>query len=172
MAAVNALSSSDVTELRGFKTPPTAAVAVAKGLVLMFDVKKSSYKMVPDEKGTGKICDFWTTAKNTVLTNTLLKDLQSYKKDEIKPEIILAVTPLLSEPDFQDEKLQKASKAAFGIGKWVRAIISYDDAMKIVTPKKIELAAAVEMSAEAQKVWDAAKERLSAVLAEMKRLVD
>lgn len=44
--------------------------------------------------------------------------------------------------------------------------------MKIVTPKKIELAKAVEMSAEAQRVWDSAKERLAAVLAEMKRLVD
>lgn len=44
--------------------------------------------------------------------------------------------------------------------------------MKIVTPKKIELAKAVEMSSEAQKVWDAAKERLASVLAEMKRLVE
>jgi len=78
----------------------------------------------------------------------------------------------LVEPDFAEDKLQKASKAAHGIGKWIRAIVSYDDAMKIVTPKKIELAKAVEMSAEAQRVWDSAKERLAAVLAEMKRLVD
>jgi len=75
MSAVNALSSSDVTELRGFKTPPAPAVAVAKGLVLMFEVKKNQYKMVPAEDGKGKVCDFWTTAKNTVLTGTLLKDL-------------------------------------------------------------------------------------------------
>jgi dynein heavy chain, axonemal len=172
MSAVNSLSSSDVTELRGFKTPPPAAVAVAKGLVLMFEVPKKSYKMVAAESGNGKVCDYWTTAKNTVLSSSLLKDLQSFKKDEMKPEVVQSVMPLLSEPDFQNEKLEKASKAAFGIGKWVRAIISYDDAMKIVTPKKIELATAVEMSAAAQKVWDAAKERLAAVLAEMKRLVD
>lgn len=59
------------------------------------------------------------------------------------------MTPLLAEDDFQDARLAKASKAAHGIAKWVRAIIAYDDAMKIVTPKKIELAKAVEMSAEA-----------------------
>lgn len=56
---------------------------------------------------------------------------------------------MLAHEDFTDEKLQKASKAAFGIAKWVRAIISYDDAMKIVTPKKIELAKAVGKANEA-----------------------
>jgi len=35
--------------------------------------------------------------------------------------------------------------------------------MKIVVPKKVELAGAKESSAAAQKVWDAAKERLAAV---------
>jgi dynein heavy chain len=54
----------------------------------------------------------------------------------------------------------------------VRAIISYDDAMKIVTPKRIELAKAVEMSKAAQEVWDAAKARLAKVLEEMKNLVE
>lgn len=82
------------------------------------------------------------------------------------------MTPITKEELFSDAALAKASKAAHGIAKWVRAIIAYDDAMKIVTPKKIELAKAVEMSSEAQKVWDAAKERLASVLAEMKRLVE
>jgi dynein heavy chain len=102
----------------------------------------------------------------------LLKDLTGFKKDDIAPEVIAAVTPLMSEEDFTDAKLKNASKAGHGIGKWVRAIIAYDDAMKIVTPKKIELAKAVEMSQEAQKVWDSAVERLNAVLAEMKRLME
>jgi dynein heavy chain len=44
--------------------------------------------------------------------------------------------------------------------------------MKVVVPKKIELADAKASSAAAQKVWDAAKERLAAVQAEMKKLVD
>lgn len=56
---------------------------------------------------------------------------------------------VLAHEDFTDEKLKNASKAAFGIAKWCRAIISYDDAMKIVTPKKIELAKAVEKSGAA-----------------------
>jgi len=44
--------------------------------------------------------------------------------------------------------------------------------MKVVTPVKIELAAAKESSAAAQKTWDAAKEKLAGVQAEMKKLVD
>jgi len=76
MAAVNSLSSSDVTELRGFKTAPGPALIVARALVLMFQVKKPQYKYVPAADGKGKDVDWWTTAKNTVLTATLLKDLQ------------------------------------------------------------------------------------------------
>jgi len=54
----------------------------------MFAVKKNQFKMIPGEDGRTKVCDYWTTAKNTVLTATLLKDLQTYKKDEIPPEVI------------------------------------------------------------------------------------
>lgn len=80
--------------------------------------------------------------------------------------------PILVSPEYSDEALSKASKAAHGIAKWCRAMIQYHDAMKVVVPKKIELAQAKESSAAAQKVWDAAKERLAAVQAEMKKLVD
>lgn len=44
--------------------------------------------------------------------------------------------------------------------------------MKVVTPVKLELAAAKESSAIAQKAWDEAKAKLTAVQDEMKKLVD
>jgi len=45
-------------------------------------------------------------------------------------------------PAYDDGVLQNASKAAWGLGKWVRAMVQYDEAMKIVKPKQIELAEA------------------------------
>lgn len=143
MSAVNSLSSSDVTELRGFKDATPSVLIVARSLVLMFQTPKKNYKMMAAPDGKSKIPDWWQTAKATVITGSLLKDLQNFPKDNISPEVVVAVSPLLLEDDYADAKLAKASKAAHGIGKWVRAIISYDDAMKIVTPKKIELAKAV-----------------------------
>jgi hypothetical protein len=44
----------------------------------------------------------------------------------------------MESPDYDDKVLRNASMAAFGLGKWVRAMVQYDDAMKIVKPKKAE----------------------------------
>jgi len=97
------------------------------------------------------------------LTATLLKTLQNYNKDNIADSLIEEITPILNEENYSEAKLINASKAAYGISKWCRAIVGYHGAMKVVVPKKVELAQAKESSAAAQKVWDAAKERLAAV---------
>ena len=68
--------------------------------------------------------------------------------------------------------LSKVSKAAWGLAKWVRAIVQYDEAMKVVKPKQQQLKEANEQSAAAQALWDGALERLRAVEAEMKKLMD
>jgi predicted nucleic acid-binding Zn-ribbon protein len=64
------------------------------------------------------------------------------------------------------------SVAAAGLAKWVRAIVQYDEAMKVVKPKQAQLKDAQEQSAAAQALWDSALERLRAVEAEMKKLMD
>ena len=167
--AVDSLSPADVTEMKGFKTPPVPAVAVAKTLCMFFFIKPV---MIAGPTPGSKVADYWTTAKKEVLTSDLLKKLQTYKKDEIDPKLVEDMRPILASEEYSDEKLKSASKAAHGIAKWCRAMIQYHDAMKVVVPKKIELAQAKESSAAAQRVWDAAKERLAAVQAEMKKLVD
>lgn len=50
-------------------------------------------------------------------------------------------------------------------------MVMYDEAMKVVKPKKAALAGAQEASDAAQKVWDAAVARLRAVEAEMAKLM-
>jgi len=75
-------------------------------------------------------------------------------------------------PAYSDEVLRGASKAAFGIAKWVRAMIQYDEAMKIVRPKREQLKFAQESSKEAQRIWDEALARLREVEEQMKKLMD
>lgn len=50
--------------------------------------------------------------------------------------------------------MERAGQAAKGISNWTKAIIEYDQAMGIVKPKQIELAAANEASAKAKKALD------------------
>jgi len=165
--AVGQLKKDDITEIKGFSTPPPPAVAVVETLVILFEA--------PEIKvGTGrdKHVDYWESGKKSVLNSALLQRCKEFKKDEIKPELIEKLRPLIQAPEYDDTVLSKASKAAWGLAKWVRAMVQYDDAMKIVKPKQAELATAKASSAEAQALWDSALEKLRAVEAQMKLLVD
>lgn len=73
---------------------------------------------------------------------------------------------------FKDAALKNAGKAALGIGSWIKAIIEYDQAMKIVKPKQAELKVAKAASAAANKIKDEAEARLAAKEAELKECVD
>jgi hypothetical protein len=44
--------------------------------------------------------------------------------------------PLIEDALYTDEVLSKVSKAAWGLAKWVRAIVQYDEAMKVFKPKQ------------------------------------
>lgn len=98
--------------------------------------------------------------------------LQGFDKDNCPPDIVEKMTPMLSTPAFSDAALKNAGKAALGIGSWIKAIIEYDNAMRIVKPKQAELKIAKETAAAANKVKDEAEARLAAKEAELKACVD
>ena len=82
------------------------------------------------------------------------------------------MTPMLTTPAFSDAALKNAGKAALGIGSWIKAIIEYDNAMRIVKPKQAELKIAKEAAAAANKIKEEAEARLAAKEAELKACVD
>jgi hypothetical protein len=45
--------------------------------------------------------------------------------------------------------MAKTSQAALGISNWTKAIVQYDEAMKVVKPKQQQLKEAEEASAKA-----------------------
>jgi len=61
--------------------------------------------------------------------------MKDYNKDDVLPALVEKMQGLISNPMFTDSALKNAGKAALGIGSWVKAIIEYDQAMKIVKPK-------------------------------------
>jgi len=167
--AVNELSKNDITEIRGFQTPPPGAIAVMESLCILFSVNPVK------EKG-GNIKEvkwnYWEPAKKSVLTADLLKRCTNFEKDKIPSEIIEKLKPVIARETYQDDVLKNVSKAAWGLAKWVRAMVQYDEAMKVVRPKQEQLKVAQESSKEAQRLWDEAMERLRAVEAQMKQLMD
>lgn len=65
--------------------------------------------------------------------------------------------------DFDEGALIKASMAAYGLGKWVKAMIEYYDAMVQYKPKEAALRSAEASLKEAQDLFNAAQARLREV---------
>jgi dynein heavy chain, axonemal len=170
--AVNQLDAKDITEMRQFKTVGPPVKAVAQCLVFYFKLTPKQYIMATSADGKSKAPDFWETCKKHILPNNLKKNLQEYPKDDLGDELAAQIQPILDSEEFTDEKLSKASKAAFGIAKWCRAIVGYHGAMKIVIPRQLELKEAKASAAAAEKAAKAAQEKLDAINAEMNALVD
>ena len=77
-------------------------------------------------------------------------------RDNIDPKVVETLTPIVYGDDYQYKVVKKSSVAAAGLGKWVKAMIQYDEAMKVVRPKQAQLKEAKEKAAVAQGIWDTA----------------
>ena len=95
MRAVSELDKNDITEIKGFKSPPPGALLVIKTLCLMFNV-------AGEKKGSGKDAqiDYWEPAKKKLLTPELLKKCQNYEKDTIPATLIEQLKPLIEDPNY------------------------------------------------------------------------
>ena len=135
IAALKSLKPSDITELKSMSRPPAGVRLIAEVLCHMFFLKPVRK---PDPKNPSKkIEDYWESGKKNLLTDTdFLNRLFNYDKDNIPSKLIKKITPYLSREDFQASAMKKASVAAYGISEWVRAMVDYDVAAKIVGPKK------------------------------------
>lgn len=128
--AVQQLKKDDITELRGFKTVAPAVILVTKTLCIMFGVKPAM-----EGQGKNKTENWWAAGKEKLLKPDLLQRCTNFDRDNIDPKIIEILTPIVNADEYAYDNVKKSSLAAAGLGKWVKAMIQYDEAMKIVRPK-------------------------------------
>ena len=166
--AVSELSNNDITEIRGVASPSPGVVLVIQTLMMLFGFPPDKKRGQTAKEGT--ILDYWTPSKKKLLTPKLLKNCMAFNKDEMDPEIISKIKDITSSSEYSEAELKKASKAALGLGNWVKAMVSYDEAMKIVTPKKQKLAEAQGQLKEAQEAWDKAKANLAEMEEQVRKL--
>jgi dynein heavy chain, axonemal len=100
-------------------------------------VKMLNRLQVQVKDADGKmVMDYWETAKKMMADSYFLESLKAFDKDNIDPEIIQKLQPIITKEDFDPKKVLKVSKAAFGLASWVRAMDTYDRVAKVVGPKK------------------------------------
>lgn len=125
------------------KSPPMGVRLVMEAVCVLKGVKPDK---INDPGGSvKKIDDFWGPSKRLLGDMKFLEHLKTYDKDNIPEGIIRTIREkYIPNPDFKPERIAVASTAAEGLCKWVIAIDAYDKVAKIVAPKKIALAKAME----------------------------
>ncbi|KAK9537950.1 hypothetical protein VZT92_005520 [Zoarces viviparus] len=143
LAALNTLTSQDITLVKSMKSPPPGVKLVMEAICILKGIKP---ERTPDPSGSGKkVEDFWGPAKKLLADMKFLTSLHEYDKDNIPPNYIAIIrNKYITNPDFVPEKIRTASAAAEGLCKWVCAMEQYDKGAKVVAPKKEKLAKAEE----------------------------
>lgn len=140
VAALNTLKPSDITLVKAMKNPPDTIKLVMAAVCVMLDV---AAERIIDPVTGRKSMDFWGPSKRVLGDMNFLQNLKDYDKDNIPPSIMQIIKKTyMTDQNFMPQIVTKASSAAEGLCKWVRAMVSYDEVAKIVAPKKEKLAAA------------------------------
>ena len=116
--AVSDLSNSDIVEIRNVSKPSDGVLLVIKTLCLLFNI--SPEKKRGQTKNEGVTFDYWSKAKKVLLTSKLLKKCMSFEKDDMKEEVVNSIKEVIETPEYSEAELRKASKAALGLGNWVK----------------------------------------------------
>uniref|UniRef100_A0A8C8EFI1 Dynein axonemal heavy chain 12 n=1 Tax=Otus sunia TaxID=257818 RepID=A0A8C8EFI1_9STRI len=160
--ALDTLKPSDISIVKSMKNPPSGVKLVMAAVCVMKDIKPE--KIADPSETRGKVLDYWGPSKKLLGHMNFLKDLKEYDKDNIPAAIMRKIrTEYLTNPEFDPEKVAKASSAAEGLCKWIMAMEVYDRVAKVVAPKKDRLREAQQSLAETLTLLNQKREELAAV---------
>lgn len=121
---------------------------------------------INDAASGKKIVDYWGPSKRILGDMGFLQSLKDYDKDDISPDIMKKIRKdFIPHKDFQPHIVAKASSAAEGLCKWIKAIENFESVNTVVLPKKFKLMNAKENLKETRKFL-AEKRALAAELEE------
>ncbi|KAK3881286.1 hypothetical protein Pcinc_014272 [Petrolisthes cinctipes] len=156
--ALNTLKQDDIRVVKAMKNPPSGVKLVMEAVCVMLDLKPERR---PDPSGSGKMIEeYWAVSQKLLGDMKFLQNLLSYDKESIPTKIITHVrNKFYSHPDFDPKKIRMVSMACEGLCRWVRAMVVYDQVIKIVAPKKQALEAANhELALQNEKLEEKRKE--------------
>lgn len=170
VVALNTLKPTDITLVKAMKNPPDTVKLVMAAVCVMLGV--------PPDRGidpvTGKkFTNYWGPSKRILGDMNFLQNLKDYDKDDIAPAVMQVIKKAyMTDNSFMPHIVVKASSAAEGLCKWVRAMVSYDEVAKVVAPKKKKLAAAQMECDEAEAFLNEKRQTLAALNAKLAALRD
>ena len=151
------------------KQPPDGVKLAMEAVCILKGIKPEK---VTDANGK-KIDDYWKPSQKILGEMKFLESLLTYDKDNIPPALMKQIRDrFIPNPNFVPELIKKASSAAEGICRWVRAMDSYDKVAKVVAPKKAKLKEAEGTLAVAMQSLEVKRAQLREVQLKLKNLTD
>ncbi|KAK7080901.1 Dynein heavy chain 12, axonemal [Halocaridina rubra] len=121
--ALNTLKPADITVVKSMKNPPNAIKLVMAAVCVMLEIKPEKVK----NNTVKATLDFWGPSKRLLGDMSFLQQLRDYDKDNIADGIMDKINKeYVKLPEFDPVAVAKASSAAEGLCKWVRAMSAYD----------------------------------------------
>ncbi|KAK0094203.1 hypothetical protein PV326_011565 [Microctonus aethiopoides] len=168
-SALNTLTPQDIQIVKTMKSPPAGVKLVMEAICILKDIKPDR---VPGESGKF-IEDYWKPSLRVLNDMKFLESLLLFDKDSIPERIMTKIrTTILTNHNFDPDKIKNASAACEGLCKWVIALSEYDKVAKIVAPKKIALAKAEGKYEEALSTLEVKRGQLKEVQQKLERLMD
>ncbi|ESO06977.1 hypothetical protein HELRODRAFT_171012 [Helobdella robusta] len=151
-AALDTLNRNNLTELKGFTSPPSAVVKVAAAVIVLMSAPSGK---VPKDRG-------WRIAKGIMnKVDDFLLSLINYKKESIPPMVQKAVQPYLDDPEFEPEYIKTKSFAAAGLCAWVINIMKFYEVFCEVEPKRLALEDATRQLNDAEQKLNLLRQKLA-----------
>ncbi|EFN82623.1 Dynein heavy chain 7, axonemal [Harpegnathos saltator] len=170
VVALNTLKPTDITLVKAMKNPPDTIKLVMAAVCVMLGVPPDrSIDPVTGKKYT----DYWGPSKRILSDMNFLQNLKDYDKDNIAPAVMQVIKKTyMTDNSFMPQIVAKASSAAEGLCKWVRAMVSYDEVAKVVAPKKKKLVETQTECDEAEAFLNEKRQTLAALNAKLAALHD
>ncbi|DAZ93925.1 TPA: hypothetical protein N0F65_008868 [Lagenidium giganteum] len=155
--AVNCLNKASLTELKGMSKPPPGVEKVTAAVLMMVKNETKNFS--------------WDNAKKMMAKVDVFKQsLEQYDKENIPPEIVARVEPILEDPNFNYEKMKSKSVAAANLCVWVINIIAFHHVYVRVKPLMDTLEEARRTKMEADAELDAVQKLVAEVEAQLSAL--
>lgn len=161
--ALKTLNKDSIVEIKSMKSPPKGVVDTMEAICIVMGVKP-----VKKRGGEGETLDYWGPAQRHLLKDSkFLTRLVKFKKDKIPRSLIAKIQPYVEREEFQPATIEKASKAAATLCRWIHAVVRYDAAIQVVGPKRVKVAEAEDALAKAEALLSAKQEEVQAVEAKL-----
>ncbi|EFN75890.1 Dynein heavy chain 7, axonemal [Harpegnathos saltator] len=136
--ALNTLTPQDIQIVKSMKRPPAGVRLVMEAVCILKDVKPEKVQTLE-----GAVDDYWKPSLRMLGDMHFLESLLTYDKDNIPERIMTKIrTTILTNPNFDPERIRTVSTACEGLCRWVFALSEYDKVAKVVAPKRQALAQA------------------------------